>query len=49
MDTQDAQEPHRPTQQPPTGPQDALTDVPGLRVGHAQRTDDGWLTGTTVV
>lgn len=30
----------------PTG---ALTDVPGLRVGHAQRTDDGWLTGVTVV
>ena len=32
--------------------QDALTDVPGLRVGHAQRTGDqreGWLTGTTVV
>ncbi|WP_274915218.1 P1 family peptidase [Streptomyces sp. WZ-12] len=33
----------------PPGPHDALTDVPGLRVGHAQRTDDGWLTGTTVV
>lgn len=29
--------------------QDALTDVPGLRVGHAQRTGEGWLTGTTVV
>jgi len=29
--------------------QDALTDVPGLRVGHAQRTGDGWLTGTSVV
>ncbi|MFF6781507.1 P1 family peptidase [Streptomyces sp. NPDC012510] len=28
---------------------DALTDVPGLRVGHATRTDGGWLTGTTVV
>lgn len=28
---------------------DALTDVPGLCVGHAQRTEDGWLTGTTVV
>ncbi|WP_432476965.1 P1 family peptidase [Nocardioides sp. GXQ0305] len=27
----------------------AITDVPGLRVGHAQRTGDGWLTGTTVV
>ncbi|HEV7626954.1 MAG TPA: P1 family peptidase [Streptomyces sp.] len=29
--------------------QDAFTDVRGLRVGHAQRTGDGWLTGTTVV
>jgi L-aminopeptidase/D-esterase-like protein len=28
---------------------DSLTDVDGLRVGHAQRTGDGWLTGTTVV
>ncbi len=28
---------------------DALTDVPGVRVGHATRTGDGWLTGTTVV
>ena len=28
---------------------DALTDVHGLRVGHAQRSGDGWLTGTTVV
>ncbi|MER5181855.1 P1 family peptidase [Streptomyces sp. NPDC002896] len=28
---------------------DALTDVPGLRVGHATRAGDGWLTGTTVV
>ncbi|MFG3660194.1 P1 family peptidase [Streptomyces sp. NPDC047706] len=28
---------------------DALTDVTGLRVGHATRTGDGWLTGTTVV
>ncbi|MFC6067780.1 P1 family peptidase [Streptomyces ochraceiscleroticus] len=33
----------------PHGPHDALTDVPGLRVGHAQRTDAGNLTGTTVV
>lgn len=32
-----------------TGPRDALTDVAGLRVGHAQRLDAGWLTGTTVV
>jgi L-aminopeptidase/D-esterase-like protein len=28
---------------------DALTDVVGLRVGHATRAGDGWLTGTTVV
>ncbi|MCW7944464.1 hypothetical protein AAW14_21150 [Streptomyces hygroscopicus] len=28
---------------------DALTDVLGLRVGHATRIGDGWLTGTTVV
>ena len=28
---------------------DALTDVVGLRVGHATRIGDGWLTGTTVV
>ncbi|MFD5584367.1 P1 family peptidase [Streptomyces sp. NPDC127063] len=28
---------------------DALTDVAGLRVGHATRRGDGWLTGTTVV
>ncbi|GAA0471726.1 P1 family peptidase [Streptomyces sp. NPDC046215] len=34
---------------PRTGPLDALTDVSGLRVGHAQRTGDGALTGTTVV
>ncbi|MYT31021.1 MULTISPECIES: P1 family peptidase [unclassified Streptomyces] len=33
----------------PPGPHDALTDVPGLRVGHAQRIGGGWLTGTTVV
>ncbi|NLU75722.1 P1 family peptidase [Streptomyces sp. HNM0575] len=35
-----------------TAPQDALTDVPGMRIGHAQRAADdrpGWLTGTTVV
>ncbi|MGW5349590.1 P1 family peptidase [Streptomyces sp. NPDC004031] len=31
------------------GAADALTDVPGLRVGQAQRTGDGWLTGVTVV
>ncbi|MFI1293062.1 P1 family peptidase [Streptomyces sp. NPDC020792] len=28
---------------------DALTDVEGLRVGHATRAGGGWLTGTTVV
>ncbi|MDX3582599.1 P1 family peptidase [Streptomyces europaeiscabiei] len=28
---------------------DALTDVPGLLVGHATRVGGGWLTGTTVV
>ncbi|WP_345139024.1 P1 family peptidase, partial [Streptomyces mexicanus] len=28
---------------------DALTDVAGLRVGHATRRGEGWLTGTTVV
>ncbi|MCM3806006.1 P1 family peptidase [Streptomyces sp. DR7-3] len=33
----------------PTGPADCLTDVPGLRVGHAQRSGGGRLTGTTVV
>ncbi len=27
----------------------AITDVPGIRVGQAQRTGDGWLSGTTVV
>lgn len=31
------------------GPLDALTDVAGLAVGHAQRIGDGWLTGATVV
>lgn len=31
------------------GPGNGLTDVTGVRVGHAQRTGDGWLTGTTVV
>lgn len=32
-----------------TGTHDALTDVPGIRVGHATRDEPGWLTGTTVV
>src|SRR6476469_7186854 len=26
-----------------------LSDVPGVRVGHVERTADGWLTGVTVV
>ena len=34
-----------------TGPMSAgsITDVPGIRVGQAERVGDGWLTGTTVV
>ena len=31
------------------GPANGLTDVRGLRVGHATLTTAGWLTGTTVV
>jgi putative pantetheine hydrolase len=31
------------------GPRNGLTDVAGLRVGHASRSGDGWLSGTTVV
>jgi L-aminopeptidase/D-esterase-like protein len=31
------------------GPTNTLTDVRGLRVGHATRTQPGWMTGTTVV
>jgi L-aminopeptidase/D-esterase-like protein len=27
----------------------SILDVPGIQVGHAQRTGDGWLTGVTVV
>jgi putative pantetheine hydrolase len=27
----------------------SITDVPGVRAGHAQRRGDGWLTGVTVV
>ncbi|MDR6620940.1 P1 family peptidase [Sinomonas atrocyanea] len=27
----------------------SLLDVPGLRVGHAQRSEDGWLSGVTAV
>lgn len=32
-----------------TGAHNAITDVPGIRVGHATRDDAGWLTGTTVI
>jgi len=31
------------------GPANSVTDVPGIRVGHASRLDDGWLTGVSVV
>lgn len=31
------------------GPTNSLLDVAGLRVGQAERTDEGWLTGVTVV
>jgi L-aminopeptidase/D-esterase-like protein len=31
------------------GATNTLTDVPGIRVGHATRRDAGWLSGTTVV
>jgi L-aminopeptidase/D-esterase-like protein len=31
------------------GAMGAITDVPGMRVGHQQKSDDGWLTGVTVV
>jgi putative pantetheine hydrolase len=29
--------------------ENAITDVPGIRVGQTQRVGEGWLTGTTVV
>ena len=32
-----------------TGAANSITDVPGLRVGQAQRVGDGWRTGCTVV
>ncbi len=32
-----------------TGPTNSLVDVAGLRVGHAQRIGEGWLSGSTVV
>ncbi|HEY2701382.1 MAG TPA: P1 family peptidase [Pseudonocardiaceae bacterium] len=31
------------------GEHNGITDVPGLLVGHHQRIEDGWATGTTVV
>ena len=31
------------------GPHNAITDVPGVLVGHHQRLSPGWATGTTVV
>ena len=34
---------------PRPGPTNSLTDVAGIRVGHADRRGDGWLSGTTVV
>ncbi|MEU1674253.1 P1 family peptidase [Streptomyces roseifaciens] len=37
------------TNAPAPGAMDALTDVPGIRVGHANLTSPGALTGTTVV
>jgi L-aminopeptidase/D-esterase-like protein len=30
-------------------PMGAISDVPGIRVGHAHQTGDGWLSGVTVV
>ncbi|HEX9336024.1 MAG TPA: P1 family peptidase [Pseudonocardiaceae bacterium] len=32
-----------------SGPFNAITDVPGVLVGHHQRLETGWATGTTVV
>jgi L-aminopeptidase/D-esterase-like protein len=40
---------NRMTAFPRTGPANSLTDVRGLRVGHATLAGDGWLTGVTVV
>lgn len=31
------------------GSHNAITDVPGIHVGHATRDEAGWLTGTTVI
>jgi putative pantetheine hydrolase len=38
-----------PSTVPLPGPHNAITDVPGVRVGHVTRIGDGFLTGTTVV
>lgn len=34
---------------PRPGPTNSLVDAGGLRVGHAQRSGEGWLSGTTVI
>ncbi len=52
-----AQPPARPAGQPPMqritqvgpGPSNSLTDVPGLKVGNYQRSDNGYRSGTTVI
>ena len=38
-----------PEPSPDWAPFGAITDVPGVRVGHHQRNGRGWRTGTTVV
>lgn len=38
-----------PTAGPTVGPTNSLVDVDGLAVGHATRSGNGWLSGTTVV
>ena len=40
---------HLATERARPGATNSLLDVAGLRVGHAQRVDEDWLTGTTVV
>ncbi|MCM2413565.1 P1 family peptidase [Streptomyces sp. RKAG290] len=47
MTGQDSTRPPTPSRLP--DPQDALTDVAGVRVGHARLTGEGALSGTTVV
>lgn len=32
-----------------TGPHNAITDIPGIKVGHVTKTERGGLTGTTVI